>query len=347
MLLQTVDTLLAFLVLTLLLSLIVTGLVQATQYMLQLRARNLENGIVALLRALRRNGDTFEPQELARQIVHSPLLTQGSAGERVRSRLPFLQTPRTSWVELDELKSLLAHHLPPERIAELETWFKRTERNLSKRFLHNVRWITVVWALLVAFVFQANSFQLLRDLSTNTELRAQLIAGLDEALADAEKAVDEVREYEDVADEALARLEARHSELEPLLEEASGIGSDRESIVAELEEIMAAAPGEHDELVAEYGQILDELYQEGRQRAVRSTQDVLGLTARLGVAPWPKGADFYFGRGNSLLYNWLGVLLMGVLLSFGAPFWFEQLKNVAALRDVLAGKDRSSKPLAS
>jgi hypothetical protein len=32
----------------------------------------------------------------------------------------------------------------------------------------------------------------------------------------------------------------------------------------------------------------------------------------------------------------IGVLITAILLSCGAPFWFEQLKNVASLRDALS-----------
>ena len=36
--------------------------------------------------------------------------------------------------------------------------------------------------------------------------------------------------------------------------------------------------------------------------------------------------------------DFLGMLLTSVLLSLGAPFWFNQLKNVATLRSVVAQK---------
>jgi hypothetical protein len=37
--------------------------------------------------------------------------------------------------------------------------------------------------------------------------------------------------------------------------------------------------------------------------------------------------------------NLLGVILSAMLLSLGAPFWFNTLKNVVRLRSVIAGKD--------
>jgi hypothetical protein len=43
--------------------------------------------------------------------------------------------------------------------------------------------------------------------------------------------------------------------------------------------------------------------------------------------------------GSGLHLNPVGVLLSAVLLSFGAPFWFNALKNLLQLRSILAQKD--------
>jgi hypothetical protein len=43
--------------------------------------------------------------------------------------------------------------------------------------------------------------------------------------------------------------------------------------------------------------------------------------------------------GSGLHPNPVGVLLSAVLLSFGAPFWFNALKNLLQLRSILAQKD--------
>jgi hypothetical protein len=43
--------------------------------------------------------------------------------------------------------------------------------------------------------------------------------------------------------------------------------------------------------------------------------------------------------GDGLHPNPMGVLLSAVLLSFGAPFWYNALKNLLQLRSILAQKD--------
>jgi hypothetical protein len=37
--------------------------------------------------------------------------------------------------------------------------------------------------------------------------------------------------------------------------------------------------------------------------------------------------------------NLLGVVLSALLLSLGAPFWYNALKNLVRLRSIVAGKD--------
>lgn len=59
-----------------------------------------------------------------------------------------------------------------------------------------------------------------------------------------------------------------------------------------------------------------------------------------GIQFWKQGSAFYVDRSKQD-WNWhwdaiIGVLLTAILLTFGAPFWFEQLRTLAALRDLRA-----------
>ena len=67
-------------------------------------------------------------------------------------------------------------------------------------------------------------------------------------------------------------------------------------------------------------------------------------TALLKIEPWAK-TDFYLGKDGNWKtlkdYHWnniVGVLVTILLLSLGAPFWFNMLKSVVSLRDSLAPK---------
>lgn len=75
-------------------------------------------------------------------------------------------------------------------------------------------------------------------------------------------------------------------------------------------------------------------------------------TSLMNIEPWAK-TDFYLSKDGSRTavtdYNWdniAGVLVTILLLSLGAPFWFNTLKSVVSLRDSLAPQpaEDSSKP---
>jgi len=45
----------------------------------------------------------------------------------------------------------------------------------------------------------------------------------------------------------------------------------------------------------------------------------------------------YYGQAKvSSLFNWIGIIFSSILISLGAPFWFNRLKDMASLRDKLA-----------
>lgn len=384
--LDTLDTLIAFVTVTLVLSLLVTGLVQIIQYAIGQRGRNLELGLAGLLasltdpEALRKGGAEAariegKARELARKVVHDPRLTQPASGPLflwlsrklaklrdkrfvggLAGRLYWWVLGRTTWIEREELRSLLGELLEKRPAADGEAasanvaassaaalddeLFDRWERNLSKRFQHRMRWLTIGCAFVVVILFQVDGFKLLRDLSADAELRSR-IAGLSSEALGQESGVREMLDLRGAAEEALDRFEARHPEIEALLEEASGVGPDRASIVAELEAVLAdRPPKERDALLEEYSALLDQVIGERQRRARALVDDALGMSARMGLEPWPRGLDFYVPMR---LGRWLGVGVMVFLVSFGAPFWFNTLRNLVGLRDLLKPKEEAAK----
>ena len=49
-------------------------------------------------------------------------------------------------------------------------------------------------------------------------------------------------------------------------------------------------------------------------------------------------SDYYFSWQLSTLGHWLGILFSTILISFGAPFWFNRLKDLISLRDRLSSR---------
>jgi len=384
--LDTLETLIAFVTVVLVLSLLVTGLVQLAQYTFRFRGRTLEQGLAGMLASLLGEGDgereagegaETTARMIAHRVVHDPLLVQPSNGPLSRRLTGVLGSlarrrwvgglarwlkdwidGRTTWIEKEELKGALHRAgagpagggdpakvgaAPPDLSSRVDTCFDRWERLLTKRFQHRMRWISVAGAFLVVFLFQVDGFALLRDLSADAELRARISALTGEVL-EQEAGVRQMLDLRAAAEEALERLEARHRDVEEALEQASGVGSDRASILAELEAVLADRPAEQrDEILAEYEDLLDGVIAERRRRARGLTEDALGLTSRMGLRMWSGDWGFYY---PPVFGRYLGVLMTVLLVSFGAPFWFNQLRNLVALRDLLEPKTAEAAPAA-
>ena len=68
-----------------------------------------------------------------------------------------------------------------------------------------------------------------------------------------------------------------------------------------------------------------------------SLSDEISNSALLNIKPWAK-PDFYLNKDGYQWNNVVGVLVTILLLSLGAPFWFNTLKSVVSFKDSLAPK---------
>ena len=46
--------------------------------------------------------------------------------------------------------------------------------------------------------------------------------------------------------------------------------------------------------------------------------------------------DYYFSLNIATISHWLGIIFSSILISLGAPFWFNRLRDMASLRDNLS-----------
>src|SRR5258708_5063552 len=95
----------------------------------------------------------------------------------------------------------------------------------------------------------------------------------------------------------------------------------------ELRKVLAGVP-ERDAIVRRYADIIDSTTTHDVRTALTTTNGAIDSLEVIDIHPWGKGGEFYLTGSNII-----AVLITAILLSFGAPLWFEQLKNVASLRD--------------
>lgn len=330
-LLDLLTTLIAFSVIMLLLSLVVTALVQGAQAALSVRATNLRRGLAGLLEAALPADAKDRKQwakSLAREVIQHPLLTPGEG--------KLSQRRGTSWITRDELDKVLQSldGVPWSSRRVALDWFDRFEASSSKRFLSQVRRITIVCSLAVAVLFQVDAVETLRQLSADAETRERMAGAAESLLARAEEDLRELGDPRATLGEALAVLEERFPEEGERIEEVTGESGNRREVVEDLRLVLG--PGARtDEIVETFERIVDQRTAERGRRAEAIRDRALSTGARLGIEPWPSGWGFYFGSWDRLS-NWIGVLLTTLLLSLGAPFWFQQLRNLVNLRDRLS-----------
>jgi len=76
---------------------------------------------------------------------------------------------------------------------------------------------------------------------------------------------------------------------------------------------------------------------EGTVPEALDSQKIQGSLSALNFSITPQDwKSYYASPAMSSLTHWLGVIFSAILISLGAPFWFNRLKDIASLRDKLA-----------
>lgn len=246
-----------------------------------------------------------------------------------------------------------AARVAAEAALELGAWFNMVMDRTTERFVAHTRWVTVIASAFLCFAFQIDSARILKRLSTDDELRTALVASSGAVLGEAEKAQLELDSAKDLAtralldlrgdlersaDESDQRLAAEFAgEIPPLRtplnarDWLAGRVSDeaaRDEIAARLEPVLEKAIDAQLKRTREIGQSI--------VAGLEKTQlDLLDLD-KLSL----KG--FLDVRGAFDWRHFWGILASIALLSLGAPFWFNMLRNMSNLRPIVARKVEKS-----
>lgn len=330
MVLDVLGVLIAFVSVMLMLSLIVTVLVQLLQSLLRLRSRNLLHGVESLLETVMEDTDC-DSKTLAETALDSARFIPKRTPKLLGRATRLLLNPACTWIEFDELVDKLDTKLTAPKKKKMSSRFERMEDYLKKRFLFHVRILTVVCAVVVAFLFQVSAPGLVRDLSAEPQLRARYVTAAERLLDEATTTMTSIRAYEDVSPEALRRLQERHPDLAEQIEQAAGVGSSRADIVSELSDIFAAdLPAKREAIVQEYQLLLDQLFAGSARTALEQARRLTSELRRFDITPWAQGWAYY-----RTFDHWVGVIITAILLTLGAPFWFDRLRKLATLKDQL------------
>jgi len=345
-LLDTIAVLIGFIAVMLLLSLLNTALVQATQAIIRLRGRNLQNGIRTLMYIVQ--GENKKHKDWATDILNARNLSIKITHKFKNKFTSWIAGSAVSYIDpkelpnvLDSLKKDIGEKSIEELKSGISKYWERVEKYMEKRFLFLIRLLSISMAVLIAFYFQVSTPDLLHKLSIDPDLREKYVTlalNMDDKM---EAELSEVLKYQDVSGLALQRLEARYPKLKEKLEEVSGIGKDKNSLIEELRMVLEDDVSDAIGIIKSYEEILDELYKEKMEKNLEQARNAMQMVGKFNIRPWQYGTGFYYRKGKIQSENIVGILFTAVLLSFGASFWYNRLREVLKLRDVLS---RITKP---
>lgn len=222
--------------------------------------------------------------------------------------------------------------------AKLKAWFDLVMDRTTERFVAWSRTVSIIVSFIFCLVLQIDALDILERLNADKQLRATLVAQVDPT----------IKEAKDILDLASASLGSRA--LKDMAKDLKSAGSTKE-IPADLDTRAKGEnwlnenikdPQERQKLISIYGDRFDALAVKRLDELGATRKELLKKLNDTQLQLFPTSGEF---APRAWAYEVFcdprhlgGILMAGMLLSLGAPFWFNMLKNLSNLRPILAGR---------
>jgi hypothetical protein len=318
-----IDVFLGVAMVMLAVSLLLTIVTQAVSLLLNLRGGQLLKGLAELFQTLKIDGDGGP---LARKILTHPLIAVGS-GKRLApaiSRGDLIHLLDRAGTPLLDVTPDVATKIR-EAKQDVELWFDAAMGRVAHRFTAWTRIITVIGAVVAAFLLQLDAFGLVARLYADSDLRSRMAGAASALVTEGQEVLATPTVFTEVAKTLAAgsegKLAAPPASLQSREQAESWIhGTVPDKAVA-------------DALVTRYGELLEQALAPAFKRWLGKAADINDKLAGAGLRLVPKPyRPFDYGT----VWSFLGVIASAALLSLGAPFWFNTLKTVSNLRPAVA-----------
>ncbi|HVY28693.1 MAG TPA: hypothetical protein VHB79_19185 [Polyangiaceae bacterium] len=247
------------------------------------------------------------------------------------------------------------------KLKELEVLFNAAMDRASQRFTAHSRVWTIGFSIALAFFVHLDAIALLKQLSSDAELRAKLVASSDAMMKQADKILAPPSAPAESATAPVGSAAApaqkppecvqRHPTVPAIYAAAlscptqvpnlsggdAGPFPTREDA---LEHIEKHATADADKSVAIYRSNLNALLQGSQvSQLFDNAASINGQLSRAGIDLLPAPYELRLPSQRELP----GVLVAAALLSLGAPFWFNLLKTMTNLRPLVATREENDR----
>ena len=225
-------------------------------------------------------------------------------------------------------------------LAKINLWFDQTMDRVSERFTANTRYVTFFTGLVIAFVLQLDTPALVSRLSSDDALRNSLVASAKNVSPVPSVASQTGISGPQASQTAPANSPTTASATTPTLVATSQSSSQALSAAqtpnAPPSSSQSAGSSHATQAPLQANQSPGD-YLQLSQKDMPAIRDLM-MNNILGV---PQSWTDWKRRWDA--DNWalkaIGILLSAVLLSLGAPFWYNALQNLVRLRSIVASKD--------
>lgn len=217
----------------------------------------------------------------------------------------------------------VADHIATE-LDSLAQHFNATHDRAQQWFQMHTRIFTIACGILLAFLLQFDSVEIFKFVSTNAAGRAALVASADKVVKEADSTLDEKGGLIKRIADAWA---SKHKQAPIDLKGISHTGQLQEALANQTSDFQ---PKDFDDLV------------EATTKAYYKDQsDKIGELTRgvsaTGFDFLPKTLGQRWGAyGKTFWAHFWGMLITAGLLSLGAPFWYNSLKDLTSLRPAVS-----------
>ena len=219
------------------------------------------------------------------------------------------------------------------------TWSCSCQERAQQWFTMHTRILTIIFAFLAAFGLQLDTVEIFKLVSTNRIVREKLVAQTSAVTAQAEKiaggsqsvlqqALDDWRKNlkDDSVRQATASIEVTPNFSRGQLRERV----EKALTDSQIQNVPA--------LLADLDKAIDTAALHNLEVNARAYKEVKPDLDQTGFNLFVNSADWRWGGGwlHDLWPHFLGMLFSAALLSLGAPFWYNTLKNLTSLRSAVA-----------